>query len=120
VLPDAMPNVAKFGKFMKRLVKGVEIITLNDPDATPPEDEAFLRQLIADYKGKKVGRPKNKVPGYCKDRRLRFQKLARKLRKQKWSWTQITDEVNRRAVKAGLRPMSRSGVKEMVLRILKT
>jgi DNA invertase Pin-like site-specific DNA recombinase len=90
--PEATPTIAEFLELLK-LATGVQIITLNDPDATPPKDEAFLRQLAAEVKRRNVGRHKTKTPGDTKDRRRTWKKRVQELRRQGLSYREIADQV---------------------------
>lgn len=54
--PNEMPTVEEFARFME-LAVGVRLATLNDPDADPPSDEAFIRELFSAVKCRPVGRP---------------------------------------------------------------
>jgi hypothetical protein len=75
------------------LAKGVELLTLNDPDADPPQDEAFLRQLVAGVKRRKVGRRKQKVLGEKKRLRRRWQKQVVKMREEGVTYREIADRI---------------------------
>ncbi len=92
--PNGVPTVAEFEKLLE-LAGGVEIVTLDDPDSTPPQDEAFLRQLTAEASGRKVGRPPNKPAGYAAERREHFLNLAVELHTKGWSLRAIAEKVSR-------------------------
>jgi DNA invertase Pin-like site-specific DNA recombinase len=77
--PTAMPSRAEWKPLLK-LLEGIEVLSLNDPDATPPADESFLRQLAADAKGTSVGR--RRKPGRPRlddDRRAKTLELVLRL-----------------------------------------
>jgi hypothetical protein len=57
--PNLKPIFAEFGAFLE-LAASVRILTMNDPNSSPPEDEAFIRRLTADLKGRNVGRPRKR------------------------------------------------------------
>jgi hypothetical protein len=86
--PHARPMVPEFEKLMN-VLGGVEVLTLNDPDADPVDDEAFLGSLSAGESGRRVGRPRKKCPGYRRERRVEYLPAARKLRKQGKSFAEI-------------------------------
>jgi hypothetical protein len=90
--PEARPTVAEFEAF-RELADGVEILTLNDPDASPPEDENFLRELVASVKRRPVGRPRKKKPGHMKDRSKRWKKRAKLMHEEGMSYREIADYI---------------------------
>lgn len=56
---ELKPTRQEFECLMK-IVKDVQILTLNDPDSSPPEDECFIRDLVKALGGKRKGnKPKN-------------------------------------------------------------
>jgi len=57
-------------------------------------DEALLRQLTAEVKHRKVGRPREKVPGYMKDRRKRWLGRVVELRRAGLSYRKIADYIH--------------------------
>jgi hypothetical protein len=69
------PRVSELDPFMK-LADGIQILTLNNPDSSPAEDDNFLRQLRADCRGTNVGRPKKMPKGYLAARRARYWDLV--------------------------------------------
>lgn len=92
--PDLKPTVAEFEQFAK-LADGITVLTLSDPDASCPDDEAFLRKLTADATGRPVGRPRKRAPGFRKDRRDRLRARVRALRRQGLSLRKIADVLTR-------------------------
>jgi hypothetical protein len=92
--PDARPTVSEFERFLK-LAEGVRILTLNDPDASCPDDEAFLRKLTADVEGRRVGRPRNKPKGSLADRRDRWQPRVGRMHAKGMSYRKIAIEISR-------------------------
>jgi DNA invertase Pin-like site-specific DNA recombinase len=90
--PGLMPTADTWEQILK-LADGVTIVTLSDPDSDPPGDEAFLRQLAADVKHTRVGRPRKKVAGYAKARRRRWIKQVRKWHEEGWSCREIATEI---------------------------
>lgn len=92
--PDLGPNVVELEAFM-RLAEGVKLGTLNGPDSTPVEDEAFIRDnLVARYVTHKKPGPKAKGrSGDCKQRRVRWAGPARRLYQQGWSLGAIQQHI---------------------------
>jgi hypothetical protein len=90
--PDARPTDADL-KALLELADGVELLTLNDPDASPPEDENFLRELVAEVKRRPVGRPRKKEPGHMKDRSKRWKKRAKLMHEEGMSYREIADHI---------------------------
>jgi hypothetical protein len=103
--PHARPLVPEFDELMKVLGR-VEVLTLNEPDADPVDDEAFLGRLSAGESGRRVGRPRKKCPGYRNERRAEYLPVAWKLRKQGRSFAEIARIVS---LKSGI-PISPRGM----------
>lgn len=94
--PMARPSVNELNELLK-LAAGVPIVTLNDADATPPEDEAFLRDLAAEVGRRPVGRPRRREYGYSSRRRTawlaRWQQLrAEGLSYRAIAWATVEEE----------------------------
>jgi DNA invertase Pin-like site-specific DNA recombinase len=66
--PDLLPTEAEFEK-LKKLTCGVPLVTLLDPDMPPKEARGFQSKWGQSAKGNKGGRPRDKIPGYKKQRR---------------------------------------------------
>jgi DNA invertase Pin-like site-specific DNA recombinase len=107
--PEARPTKAEFKAFMA-IAKGVTICTLNNPDSSPPEDEALLNRLAADAKGKRVGRPLKKRPGWAAKRRKQYLSQAREMRKQDKSYRRIAAEISKQSG----HPISHAGVRKWI------
>jgi hypothetical protein len=90
--PEEKPTVAQFGKLLE-LTQGVPVATLNDPDADPPADEAFLRQLVAEVKHTKVGRKRKQLPGYRKARKADLKDRAMEMQGEGLFYRQIADQL---------------------------
>ena len=65
---------------LKRYADGVELVTLVDPDAPMADCMALHKEIGQQVKGRKGGRPRKNPPGYKKERRLRDQPEAVRLR----------------------------------------
>lgn len=81
-------------QFLQRFFAGIQIYTLNNPDASLTEDRALLGKLSAGAKGKRVGRPKIRRPGDLKARREKYLPLAKRLRKAGKSYEVIAREIS--------------------------
>jgi len=66
--PDILPTEAEYEK-LKELTCGVSLITLLDPDMPPEEVRGYQSKWGQSAKGNKGGRPREKRPGYKKQRR---------------------------------------------------
>jgi hypothetical protein len=87
---DARPTVAEV-KALVKLMKGVQLVTLNDPDAAPPDDEAFFRVLKAEATGGRIGRPPKAETdlGRRARRKLKCEPQILKLRRKGLSYREI-------------------------------
>lgn len=90
--PTARPTKTKVEALLER-VQGVPLLTLNDPDASPADDENFLRQLAAEVKRRKVGRPVKKAPGYTISQKERWLPRVLRMRARGLSLRAIADRI---------------------------
>jgi hypothetical protein len=91
--PKLKPTQQEFEEFLE-LAGGVQIATLNDPDSDPPADEAFIRQLHAEVKRRKPGRPGRKPAGYTKQQMANWpHELVEEMRSQGMGWRTIAYEL---------------------------
>jgi hypothetical protein len=111
--PDEKPTVSEFQQFMQ-MARRVTLATLNDPDATCPDDESFLRQIVSNVTGNKIGRPLKKHPGWTKERKKTYLQLARQLRREGFSFSEIALEISfasgRRLTQSGVARWLKSAV----------
>jgi DNA invertase Pin-like site-specific DNA recombinase len=90
--PQERPNRAQLATLLE-LADGVTLLTINDPDAEPPDDEAYLRQLAAEGKRCKPGRKAKRAPGDTKARREQWKKPAQRLHAEGLGYKAIADEL---------------------------
>ncbi len=108
---DYQPTKEEFEEFLQ-VAKGVTLATLNNPDASCPEDEEYLRDVVTAPVKMRLnpGRKRKKGAGYCKARKARYSTLAIRLRESGWSWRDIAQKVSQRSK----RPISYTGVRKWV------
>jgi hypothetical protein len=90
--PELQPTVDELGKILE-LAHGVQIVTLSNPDQTPPEDETILRELASEVKRHKVGQPRKRTTGYARERRAHWFPQARQWHAWGWSCRQMALEI---------------------------
>ena len=78
--PDLLPTDVEFGK-LKELTCGVPLVTLLHPDTPSRKVRSYQTKWGQSAKKRKGGRPRKKIPGYKKKRRM--EKLDRVLRLQR-------------------------------------
>lgn len=94
--PNARPTVQEIKRLMS-LAEGVQLLTLNDPDSYPLDDENFLRNLIAEVELKQVGRPKAKQAGDRKKIREEYEQMAQRMHQSGKSYRFIAVQVSKKA-----------------------
>lgn len=110
--PYAVPTKKEFEKFVKA-AKGVNVIFINNPAATPPEDEAFLKKLYADYRNRPTLKERKKYKGWTKDRERECGEKVIRWREQGMSYGKIAHLIY---LNTGFE-ITRDGARKMVKRL---
>jgi hypothetical protein len=77
--PDVRPSEEDL-ECLRAWTRGVPLVTLLHPDATPSEERSYQRKRGQRAKGRTGGRPATKRPGSKKRRRLNTQEWVQSLR----------------------------------------
>ncbi len=67
-------------EILREIAKGVELVTLLDPNATLPECAGLQKKIGQQMKNSKGGRPNKRKPGYKKERRQKNLPIVFQLR----------------------------------------